>query len=380
MILIAMTTLAELLDSMTDEGEFHERAENDAVRCFSCAHRCLIRPGKRGICKVRFNRAGELRVPWGYVAGLQSDPIEKKPFYHMLPASDALTFGMLGCDFHCSFCQNWVSSQAMRDPASEVAGRYLRRITAQEVVSYGLKMGASVVASSYNEPLITSEWALAIFKLAVDAGFKCAFVSNGNATPEVLARLAPYMTGLKIDLKSMQDKQYRRLGGVLQNVLDTIRLAHEMGLWVEVVTLIVPDMNDSTEELMDAGRFIASVSADIPWHVTAFHPNYQMSDKGSTPVKTLLRAAEIGQEAGLHFVYAGNLPGQVSTYENTFCPTCSSTLIERLGYIITGYHLNNEGACPKCGHSITGIWPEEASSVQVRSSSDLSFRGPVPIR
>jgi pyruvate formate lyase activating enzyme len=314
MILIAMTTLAELLDSMTDEGEFHERAENDAVRCFSCAHRCLIRPGKRGICKVRFNRAGELRVPWGYVAGLQSDPIEKKPFYHMLPASDALTFGMLGCDFHCSFCQNWVSSQAMRDPASEVAGRYLRRITAQEVVSYGLKMGASVVASSYNEPLITSEWALAIFKLAVDAGFKCAFVSNGNATPEVLARLAPYMTGLKIDLKSMQDKQYRRLGGVLQNVLDTIRLAHEMGLWVEVVTLIVPDMNDSTEELMDAGRFIASVSADIPWHVTAFHPNYQMSDKGSTPVKTLLRAAEIGQEAGLHFVYAGNLPGQVSTY------------------------------------------------------------------
>ena len=380
MILIAMTTLAELLDSMTDEGEFHERAENDAVRCFSCAHRCLIRPGKRGICKVRFNRAGTLRVPWGYVAGLQSDPIEKKPFYHMLPASDALTFGMLGCDFHCSFCQNWVSSQAMRDPASEVAGRYLRRITAQDVVSYGVKMGASVVASSYNEPLITSEWALAIFKLAVDAGLKCAFVSNGNATPEVLARLAPYMTGLKIDLKSMQDKQYRRLGGVLQNVLDTIRLAHEMGLWVEVVTLIVPDMNDSTEELMDAGRFIASVSADIPWHVTAFHPNYQMSDKGSTPVKTLLRAAEIGQEAGLHFVYAGNLPGQVSTYENTFCPTCSSTLIERLGYVITGYHLSDEGACPQCGHSIPGIWPEEASSVQVRSSSDLPFRGPIPIR
>jgi pyruvate formate lyase activating enzyme len=380
MILIAMTTLAELLDSMTNEGEFLERAENDAVRCLSCAHRCLIRPGKRGICKVRFNQAGALRVPWGYVAALQSDPIEKKPFYHMLPASDALTFGMLGCDFHCSFCQNWVSSQAMRDPASDVAGRYLRRITAQEVVSYGVKMGASVIASSYNEPLITSEWALAIFKLAVDAGLRCAFVSNGNATPEVLARLAPYMTGLKIDLKSMQDKQYRRLGGVLQNVLDTIRLAHDMGFWVEVVTLIVPDMNDSTEELMDAGRFIASVSADIPWHVTAFHPNYQMSDKGSTPVKTLLRAAEIGQEAGLHFVYAGNLPGQVSTYENTFCPNCRSTLIERLGYVITGYHLSDEGACPQCGHSIPGIWPEVASSVQVRSSSDLPFRGPIPIR
>lgn len=380
MIPAAMTTLAELLDSMTNEGELCERAEDQAVRCLACAHRCLIRPGKRGICKVRFNQAGTLRVPWGYVAALQSDPIEKKPFYHMLPASDALTFGMLGCDFHCSFCQNWVSSQAMRDPACEVAGHYLRRISPEEVVAYGVKTGASVIASSYNEPLITTEWALAIFKLAAEAGFKCAFVSNGNATPEVLECLAPYMAGLKIDLKSMQDRQYRRLGGVLQNVLDTIRLAHEMGFWVEVVTLIVPGMNDSNEELMDAGRFIASVSADIPWHVTAFHPNYKATEVGATPVKTLIRAAEIGQEAGLRFVYAGNLPGRVSTYENTFCPGCSTALIERLGYFITGYHLTNEGACPQCGFSIPGIWPSSANSVHIQPSGDMSSRGPRPIR
>ena len=153
-----------------------------------------------------------------------------------------------------------------------------------------------------------------------------------------------------------------------------------MGFWVEVVTLIVPGMNDSSEELMDAGRFIASISADIPWHVTAFHPSYKMTEVGITPVKTLIRAAEIGQEAGLHFVYAGNLPGRVSTYENTFCPNCNATLIERRGYIITGYHLSDEGACPQCGHVVPGIWPSKASSVQIQPSSASSFRGPRPIR
>lgn len=379
MILAAMTTLADLLDSMTVEGKLYERAENDAVRCYACAHRCLIRPGRRGICKIRFNQDGVLRVPWGYVAALQCDPIEKKPFYHLLPSSDALTFGMLGCDFHCSFCQNWVSSQALRDPASDIAGSYIRRISPEEIVAYGTGMGASVVASSYNEPLITSEWALEIFKHATKAGLKCAYVSNGNATPEVLEKLAPHMVGLKIDLKTMQDRQYRRLGGVLQNVLDSIRLAHEMGFWVEVVTLIIPGMNDSTEELMDAGRFIASVSADIPWHVTAFHANYKMTDRSRTPAKTLIRAAEIGLEAGLHFVYAGNLPGHVANYENTLCPNCHATLIERLGYIITGYHLTDEGTCPQCGISIPGIWPQSANAVHVQSSGDLFFRRPRPL-
>ena len=375
-----MTTLAELLDSMTVEGKLYARGEDDTVRCHACAHRCLIRPDRRGICKVRFNQDGVLRVPWGYVAALQCDPIEKKPFYHMLPASDALTFGMLGCDFHCSFCQNWVSSQALRDPASDVAGNYVRRISAEEIVAYGLRMGAQVVASSYNEPLITSEWALDIFQLATKAGLKCAFVSNGNATPEVLEQLAPYMVGLKIDLKTMQDQQYRRLGGVLQNVLDSIRLAHEMGFWVEVVTLVIPDLNDSNDELMDAGRFIASVSPDIPWHVTAFHANYKMTDRSRTPASTLIRAAEIGFEAGLHFVYAGNLPGHVSSYENTLCPNCNHSLIERLGYTITGYHLTDEGTCPQCGASIPGIWPQSADSVRVHEPGDLYFRGPRPLR
>ena len=253
---------------------------------------------RRGICQVRFNQGGKLRVPWGYVAGLQADPIEKKPFFHVLPGSDALTFGMLGCDFHCANCQNWVSSQMLRDPAADESIGYLRRISPEQMVLAAKRSGASVIASSYNEPLITSEWAVSIFKLAVEQGIKCVYVSNGNATPQVLDYLRPYLSAYKIDLKTMRDKQYRQLGGVLKNVLDTIRRAHELGLWVEVVTLVIPGFNDSTEELLDAGRFITSVSPDIPWHVTAFHPDYKMTEPHPTPVKTLQRAAEIGQEVG----------------------------------------------------------------------------------
>lgn len=375
-----MTRLADLLDSMTVEGKLYERLPNGDVRCFACGHRCLIRPGRRGICKVRFNREGVLYVPWGYVGALQSDPTEKKPFYHLLPGSDTLTFGMLGCDFHCDYCQNWVSSQALRDPASDVAGAYIQRVTPEEIVRYGLQMGASVVGSSYNEPLITSEWAVAVFEQAVAAGFKCVYISNGNATPEVLDYLEPYLVGFKIDLKTMQDQGYRRLGGVLQNVLDTIELAYERGLWVEVVTLVVPGFNDSTEELMDAARFIASVSPDIPWHVSAFRKNYKMTDPENTTAETLIRAAEIGQEAGLNYVYAGNLPGRVGEYEHTLCPNCRTRLIERMGYVILGYHLTDEGTCPRCGTEIAGRWPLSASEVRLGSVDDLFLRRPRLVR
>ncbi len=375
-----MTTLADLLDSMTVEGELYEHLPNGDVRCTACGHRCLIRPGRRGICKVRFNREGILYVPWGYVGALQSDPTEKKPFYHLLPGSDTLTLGMLGCDFHCGYCQNWVSSQALRDPASDVAGATIHQITPEEIVRYGLKMGARVVGSSYNEPLITSEWAAAVFEQAAAADMKCVYVSNGNATPEVLDYLSPYLVGFKVDLKTMQDQQYRRLGGVLQNVLDTIRLAYERGLWVEVVTLVVPGFNDSTDELMSAARFITSISPDIPWHVSAFRKNYKMTDPENTTSEALIRAAEIGQEAGLNYVYAGNLPGQVGEYEHTFCPSCDKRLIERLGYVILDYQLTDDGACTQCGTEIAGIWPLSASEVRLGVIDDLFFRRPRLVR
>ncbi|RME08863.1 MAG: AmmeMemoRadiSam system radical SAM enzyme [Anaerolineae bacterium] len=360
-----MTTVADLLDTLTRAGELYERLADGAVRCYACGHRCLLREGRRGICKVRFNQAGTLRVPWGYVAGLQVDPIEKKPFYHFLTGEDALSFGMLGCDFHCAYCQNWLSSQTLRDPASDLSARYIREITPREMIALGQRAGARVVASTYNEPLITAEWAVAVFKQAKQAGMKCVFVSNGNATPEVLEYLHPYLDGYKIDLKTMQDRRYRELGGVLQNVLDSIQQAHALGLWVEVVTLVVPGFNDSTDELMDAARFLRSVSPDIPWHVTAFHPDYKMTDRGGTPVETLRRAAEIGQEAGLRYVYAGNIPGRLATYEHTRCHACGTLLIERYGYIIRDYRLTAKGTCPQCGTSIPGIWTNRPESVRL---------------
>jgi len=361
----AMTTFADILDRMTVQGELYETLPNRSVRCYACGHRCLIREGRRGICKVRFNEGGNLRVPWGYVAALQVDPIEKKPFNHLLPGSDALTFGMLGCDFHCGYCQNHITSQALRDPSSDISIQGVRHASPEQLVEYALRSGAKVIASSYNEPLITSEWAVAIFRQALEAGLKCAYISNGNATPEVLEYLRPFLVGYKIDLKTMQDRHYRELGGVLENVLDSIHRAHELGLWVEIVTLVVPGFNDSTEELMDAARYIASVSPNIPWHVTAFHPDYKMIDPPYTTTKTLLRAAEIGQEAGLKFVYAGNIPGRVNEYENTYCPNCRTLLIERYGYVLRNYHLRSDGTCPKCSSPVPGVWSDQTEKVKI---------------
>ena len=351
-----MTTLANYLDQMTAQGELVETQPDGALRCVACGHRCLIREGKRGICQVRYNQGGQLRIPWGYVAALNADPVEKKPFYHLRPGSVALTFGMLGCDFHCGYCQNWLTSQALRDPAADESGYYVKRISPEQIVEVARRSGAEVVASSYNEPLITSEWAVAVFKQAKQAGMKCVYVSNGNATPEVLEYLRPYLSGMKIDLKSMQEKNYRQLGGVLKNVLDTIRRVKEMGLWLEVVTLVVPGFNDSNDELWEAARYLASISADIPWHVTAFHSDYKMSDTDNTPASTLMRAAEIGREAGLRYVYAGNLPGRVGEYEDTCCPKCNTALVRRSGFFVRENRLTAQGTCPKCGEKVAGVW------------------------
>ena len=358
-----MSALADLLDRLTVESELYEKLPDDSVRCFACGHRCLIREGKRGICQVRFNKGGTLFVPHGYVAALQSDPIEKKPFSHVMPGTNALTFGMLGCDYHCSYCQNWLTSQAMRDPASDVSAQFVREITPQLMVDYAQRTKASVVVSSYNEPLITSEWAVEIFKAAKANGLMCAYVSNGNNTPEVIEYLSPYLSAYKVDLKCMNDKNYRKLGGTLQHTLDGIKRAREAGLWVEVVTLTIPGFNDSNEELWEAAKFLAGISVDIPWHVTAFHKDYKMTEPENTDAKTLIRAAEIGREAGLRYVYAGNLPGTVGEYEDTLCPKCNHRLVKRRGYVIKEYHITGEGKCPKCGENIAGVWTKNPTTV-----------------
>jgi len=351
-----MTTLAQRLEQLSKPGWLYNPTDDQGVCCHACAHRCLIQPGRRGICQMRFNAGGTLMVPWGYAAALNVDPIEKKPYMHFLPGHEALTFGMLGCNFHCDFCQNWVSSQALRDPAAENSTRFIEEITPEDMVRHARCGGADIIASSYNEPLITSEWALEIFRLAKADGLRCVYVSNGFATLEVLQALQPLLDGFKVDLKCFTDEKYRSLGGRLQPVLESIHLAHELGMWVEVVTLIVPGFNDRPEELRPMAEFLAGVSFDIPWHVTAFYPTYKHTEGSRTATETLLGAARIGQDAGLRYVYAGNLPGRVGSLEDTHCPTCHRPLIERSGYFIRANRLGADGKCPYCGTAIAGVW------------------------
>ncbi len=347
--------LAELLDSLTTDAapELIEQLPNGALKCYACGHRCLIKEGKRGICKVRFNKSGHLRVPTNYVAALACDPTEKKPFFHVLPGSDTLTFGMLGCDLHCGYCQNWLTSQALRDDS---AGTSPKIVTPERLVSMAKAHGASMVGSSYNEPLITAEWAVDVFKQARPAGFLTAFISNGNATPQVLDYLRPWTDCYKIDLKSMNDRNYRQLGGVVDNILETVQMVHDRGFWEEIVTLVIPGFNDSEDELKRAADFIAAVSPDIPWHVTAFHQDYNMTENANTTAEQLVRACEIGREAGLRYVYAGNLPGKVGRWENTYCPSCDELLVDRYGYLIRQKKVTPDGKCPSCTTSIPGIW------------------------
>jgi len=348
-------SLHEILAGYTAAAaELCEPLPHAALRCVACGHRCYLPDRKIGICKVRFNRGGVLQVPRGYVAALQCDPVEKKPFFHARPGALALSFGMLGCDYHCGYCQNWITSQALRDPAAGAAPRYC---TAEQLVQLAIDQGAEIIASTYNEPLITSEWAVEVFRVAKARGLTTAYVSNGNATPEVLEYLRPWVHLYKVDLKGFNDKQYRKLGGVLDTVKETIRRLVAMDVWLEVVTLVVPGFNDSDAELAEVGSFLASVSVDIPWHVTAFHPDYKMTDHDLTTAETLLRAAVAGRAAGLRYVYAGNLPGDVGGYENTRCPRCEAAVIERSGYRIRAVHLD-DGCCGACGTAIPGRWGE----------------------
>ncbi len=350
-----MATLADVLEARTAEAapELVESIDGGRLRCHACGHACPIPDGHVGVCKVRFNRGGRLRVPWGYVGGVQCDPIEKKPFFHVRPGALAFSVGMLGCDLHCSYCQNWVTSQALRDPMA-VAPPV--DVTPRSLVEDAVALGARIVVSTYNEPLITSEWAVAIFKEARAAGLMTGYVSNGNGTPRVIEYIRPWIDCYKIDLKSFDDRHYRSLGGRIQPILDTIRALHAMGVWIEIVTLLIAGFNDSDDELERLVAFVAGVSPDIPWHVTAFHKDYKMRDPADTTPAMLVRAAAIGRRAGLRYVYAGNLPGRVGDLEDTRCTSCGRILVRRSGYFIRGYNLTPDGGCPTCGTRVPGLW------------------------
>jgi pyruvate formate lyase activating enzyme len=350
-----MPTLEEVLAARTRDAapELVESIDRNRLRCYACGHQCPIPEGARGVCKVRYNERGRLRVPWGYVGGVQCDPVEKKPFFHAYPGALAYSFGMLGCDLHCSYCQNWVTSQALRDPQAVAPPQ---DTTPESLVQDALRQGARIVVSTYNEPLITAEWAVAVFKAAREQGLVTGFVSNGNGTTQVLEYLRPHIDLYKVDLKSFDDRHYRDLGGRLEPILDTIRWLSRSGVWVEIVTLLVPGFNDDEGELRRMTAFLADVSQDLPWHVTAFHQDYRMTDAPNTTAAMLLRAAQIGREAGLRYVYAGNLPGRVGELEHTHCHGCGERLIARYGYLIQQYRLTRAGVCPSCSKAVPGRW------------------------
>ncbi len=320
------------------------------VRCDLCAHRCRIPPGKKGICGVRVNRDGALySLVYGRAIAAHVDPMEKKPLYHFLPGSLIFSIATAGCNFHCEFCQNWDISQMARGDRGQIAGE---SFPPDQVVAAARRSGCRSIAYTYSEPTIFFEYAYDVALLAHQNGLKNVFVTNGYQTPETIELMKGVIDAANVDLKAFRDATYRAVCGArLQPVLDAIQLLHRAGVWVEVTTLVVPGQNDGDAELRDIARFVASVSRDMPWHISRFHPDYRMLDRAATPRGTLLRAAEIGRDEGLRYVYVGNLPG--TGHEDTHCPACGQVVIQRLGYSVRSA-LKGQ-ACPYCGERLAVI-------------------------
>ena len=327
---------------------FGEKLANQQTRCFACAHFCTIRPEHYGICGVRKNIEGELFTNvYEHPVAVHSDPIEKKPLFHFLPGSKTLSLGTAGCNFRCDFCQNYDISQ-MR--GEQVVGDY---VSVTDAVDRAESQGCSSMAYTYNEPVVFIEYVLDVAAEAKKRGLKNVYISNGFESEEALKLLAVNIDAMNIDLKSFSDKFYQRLcKGRLEPVLKTIRLAYEMGIWIELTTLLIPGENDSEEEIRSIAGFIASLSKDIPWHISRFFPTYKMTHTLPTSIDKLESAREIGLEEGLRYVYTGNIP-----HENniTSCSKCGHELIARNRYELLQVHLK-EGRCPNCGHILPGVF------------------------
>lgn len=336
------------------EAKIYKVLDRDklVVQCFLCNHNCRIKDGHRGLCRVRENRNGTLySLNYGRLISENIDPIEKKPIFHMLPGSLSYSISTVGCNFRCLHCQNWEISQYPRLHQGDIPGTPR---TPEHVVQDAQQHGCKSISYTYVEPTIFYEFAFDTARLAHETGIKNVFVSNGYTGKDAIREIAPYLDANNIDLKAFTDKFYKEVCGArLQPVLDTIKLMKELGVWVEVTTLIIPGWNDSEGELQDIANFIKGISPEIPWHVTRFFPTYEMTDHPPTPLKTLRRAREIGLEAGLHYVFVGNIPDVEG--ENTYCPSCGKAVIERAGFRIMANHLDN-GTCNSCRAPLAGIF------------------------
>ena len=336
------------------EADFYEvlDSEKNIVQCNLCNHRCRIKDGALGICRVRENRAGHLfSLVYGKLISENVDPIEKKPIFHLLPGSLSFSIATVGCNFRCLHCQNYDISQYPRKTEGSLPGHSR---TPQQVVAAALQQGCKSISYTYIEPTIFFEFAYETAVLAHEAGLKNIFVSNGYTSPEATRKLAPYLDANNIDLKGFTEKFYHEVCGArLAPVLETIELMKELGIWVEVTTLVIPGWNDSDQELRQIAEFIRGIDVDIPWHVTRFYPTYKMTDRPATPVETLRRARQIGLDAGLTYVYEGNVPGEGG--ENTYCPGCGEIIIRRTGFMADPANLHN-GACCSCKHPLAGVF------------------------
>ena len=329
-----------------------EPVKGDKVACRLCSHFCLIEEGQRGLCGVRENRKGALfALSYGKIAAVNLDPVEKKPLYHFLPGSTTFSLATPGCNFSCRFCQNYSLSQPPR-PGGPIEGRVM---SPEQLVAAAKDCGSRSISYTYSEPTVFFELVLETSRLACGQGLRNILVSNGFQSPQCLSELGPHIQAANIDLKAFSEDFYReQCGAKLKPVLDNLKRMIGLGWWVEVTTLVIPGLNDSKAELGDIAGFIArELGAHVPWHVSRFHPTYKLTDRPPTPVSTLERALAAGKDAGLQFVYIGNVPGHDA--DDTRCPSCLKRLIARSGFAVTE-NLLAEGACPQCGEKIAGVW------------------------
>ncbi len=328
----------------------YQKLEDGQVLCNLCSHRCKIKESKRGICCVRENRQGTLySLVYQKLIAKAVDPIEKKPLFHFLPGSTSLSVATAGCNFNCRHCQNADIAQMPRDSHSIIG----EEVSPKEIVLEARKSGCKSISYTYTEPTIFFEYAYDTARIAHEQGIRNIFVSNGYMTHEAIEIIAPYLDAINIDLKGLEPFYKKICGAHLQPVVESLRKLHELGIWVEVTTLVIPTLNDGDDEIRKLAEIVAETDLSIPWHISAFHPSYKLLDKPRTAVSTITRAREIGRQAGLRHVFVGNLPGEKG--EHTFCDKCGRTLIERMGYTIINNRIT-QGNCPDCGTHVEGVW------------------------
>jgi pyruvate formate lyase activating enzyme len=335
---------------MLHDALLYDELDDQKVRCNLCAHRCIIREGRRGICNVRENRNGKLvTLVYGNLISQNVDPIEKKPLFHFYPGSRAYSIATPGCNFRCPWCQNWQISQMQKEMSMPMG----QRVMPEEVVALALRTGSKSIAYTYSEPTIFFEYSFDTAKLAKEAGLKNIYVTNGFMTPEMLELFSPYLDAANVDIKAFRDEPYRRLmGGRLEPVLESCRLMKSMGIWLEITTLIVPDVNDDPKELKELAEFIFNeLGPDTPWHLSRFFPQYKMKDRGPTSEDVLFNTKEMAKEVGLNYIYVGNVFGD----NNTYCKKCGHILISRNGYATRLVGLDNKGCCENCGTVLDGV-------------------------